>query len=305
METQIRALFYSQVMADRQVTYNPLEPEPFDLVDLTIDVTNSTRIYHTRTECVREALEGANLVITDSQPLANAVKQALPRVAVTALPFGLYPSPDLPERNEPPVIGLLNHSDETEMNNAYALSMLSGLDRPLLIFGAALPGLEATVQEDFGQFCAMCDILLLPSLPAAINSPTLPLVLMSAGTALLCHNAPGYYDLDGATGVQMLPYETTAWRAMLSVLEGQPLKLKVMQDRNRMFAIRRTRESLVRLSALLAQPRSPRQPLSEDCGCAPKGDSHSGPPGTEAYPKISEPAPTDEPANQSIIDHKE
>src|SRR5512134_2559988 len=87
MESQLRTILYQQ-LSDRKVAFNPVEPEPFDLVDLTRDITNSTRIYHRRTACVREALEGASLIITDSQALAYAVALALPRAIVTAVPFG-------------------------------------------------------------------------------------------------------------------------------------------------------------------------------------------------------------------------
>jgi hypothetical protein len=61
MEAFFRSFLYPQtgpheVFGGRKVHANPLEPEPFDLVDLTRDVTNTTRIYHLRTECVRESL---------------------------------------------------------------------------------------------------------------------------------------------------------------------------------------------------------------------------------------------------------
>ena len=88
METHLRANLYQH--RGRAVAFNPLEPEPFDLVDLSRDVTNATRIYHLRTECVREALEGACLIITDSQPLAGVVQRVLPRSPVVALPFGYF-----------------------------------------------------------------------------------------------------------------------------------------------------------------------------------------------------------------------
>lgn len=267
METQLRALLYNQ-FAERQVAFNPLEPEPFDLVDLTRDVTNATCIYHLRTECVREALEGASLIVTDNQPLADVVRHVLPRVRAIAIPFGAVNV--VREVHEQPVVGLLNHSGEVEMNNTYALSLLKALERPLLIYGHSLPGLEAEVTEDFEQFAARCDILLLPSLPGAINSITLPLALMSAGVALIAHNAPGYYNLDAATGVQLLPNDADAWRWMLSNLESQPAKLNAMQERNRAFAVRLNRESLQRASMFIAQSALPRPPLSEGCGCTKK-----------------------------------
>jgi hypothetical protein len=214
MESQLRALLYNQ-LKNRTVAFNPVEPEPFDLVDLTRDVTNATRIYHTRTECVREALAGANLIITDSQPLANAVQRVLPRATVAALPFGYLKEWGTPaEPSKGPVVGLLNHD------------------------GA-----------------------------------------METGTALLCHNAPGYYDLT-ATGVQLLPNEAKAWRNTLDILAAQPIKLKTMQERNRAYATRLNRESYSRLAALQAQHAAPPRLLastghsvSEGCGCAKKGKS--------------------------------
>ncbi len=283
METQLRALLYSQ-LEGRNVAFNPVEPEPFDLVDLTKDVTNSTRIYHLRTECLREALDGANLIVTDSQPLANAVKRVLPKTLVIAIPFGMLRTAgrtDAP--GNPPVVGLLNHDGDVEMNNTYALKLLKSLDRPLLIYGHALPATEgrAEVEENFNTFAAKCDILLLPSLPGALNSTTLPLAMMSAGTAILAHNAPGYYDLDAATGVQLLPAsrDPAVWQRILASLEAQPAKLRTMQERNRAYAKRLNQESYQRLIAISSQlTNRPRQPLSEGCGCDKKKKKTQAPP---------------------------
>jgi hypothetical protein len=138
LESYFRAKLYRQ-LDKRQVAYNPVEPEPFDLVDLTRDITNSTRIYHKRTACVREALEGASLIVTDSQALAYAVALALPRAIVTAAPFGSVQATSLGS-GQPPVVGLLNHTGEMEMNNRYALKLLKALNLPLLIYGETLPG---------------------------------------------------------------------------------------------------------------------------------------------------------------------
>jgi glycosyltransferase involved in cell wall biosynthesis len=292
VETQIRTELYAQ-LDGRKVAFNPVEPEPFDLVDLTKDVTNSTRIYHLRTECVREALDGANLIVTDSEPLANAVRRVLPKTPVISLLYGRLPV--APESNATPVVGLLNHSGDVEMNNAYALKLLKSLDRPLLIYGHALPATEgrAEVEENFNTFAAKCDILLLPSLPGALNSTTLPLAMMSAGTAILAHNAPGYYDLDAATGVQLLPAsrDPAVWQRMLASLEAQPAKLRTMQERNQAYAKRLNQESYQRLIAISSQlTNRPRRPLSDGCGCDKKKKKTQAPP---------EPTPPIEPIAES------
>lgn len=265
VEAPIRAHLYTQ-LDGRRVAFNPVEPEPFDLVDLTKDVTNSTRIYHLRTECLREALAGANLIVADSQPLANAVRRVLPRTVVATLPFGINQGAVPAKSNEQPVVGLLNHASDVEMNNAYALKMLKSLGRELLVYGRALPGLKGDVEEDFAAFCARCDILLLPSLPGIINSTTLPLAVMSVGNiAILAHNAPGYYDLDAATGVQLLPNDPAAWQGMLNSLESNPAKLRAMQERNRAYAKRLNRDSFARLKPIVEGLSAP-QPAG-DCGC--------------------------------------
>jgi hypothetical protein len=290
VETQLRALLYNQ-LEGRKVNFNPVEPEPFDLVDLSKDVTNATRIYHLRTECVREALEGASLIVADSQPLANAVRQVLPSVMIAALPFGRMKAEGgrMKEENihpssfslQPLTIGLLNHDGATEMNNAYALKWLKILDQPLLVFGHTLPGIEAETEEDFSQFAQKCDIVLLPSLPGALNSPTVPLALMESGTAVLAHNAPGYYELSAATGVQLLPADPTAWRKMLDLLASQPAKLRVMQERNRAFAVRTNRESFSRLASVLpptvAAPRPVLTNQAKDCGCKKRRSASTRP----------------------------
>jgi hypothetical protein len=273
MESQLRALFYKQLQ-DRKVAFNPTEPDPFDLVDLTRDVTNASRIYHKRTACVREALEGASLIVADNQALASVVQQVLPRAIVVALPFGpLYVTPvqpnpqDSPELVEGPVVGLFNHNGEMEHNNRYALKLFKALKLPLLVYGESLPGIEGEVKEDFSEFAALCDILLLPSMPGAINSTTLPLALMGSKTAILADSAPGYGSLAAATGVQLLPHDPAAWRAMVRNLLDQPLKLKTMQERNQAFAVRQNRGSYAHLAQLANQFIMPPPPVKGDCGC--------------------------------------
>jgi glycosyltransferase involved in cell wall biosynthesis len=275
MESQLRTILYQQ-LSDRKIAYNPVEPEPFDVVDLTRDVTNSTRIYHKRTECVREALEGASLIITDSQALAYAVALALPRAMVTAMPFGPVRAASLGS-GQPPVVGLLNHTGEMEHNNHYALKLLKALKRPLLVYGETLPGLDVETVENFDQFAVACDILLLPSMPGVINSTTLPLSLMAGNTAILAHNAPGYYELSAATGVQLLPNNAKAWRERLEALESQPAKLKAMHERNKAFANRLNRDSYSRLAYFASQFINPPAPLNKDCGCSKKKSAPPNP----------------------------
>ncbi len=289
MESQLRASLYNQLNnrtplgtpQGRKVAYNPVEPEPFDLVDLTRDVTNSTRIYHKRTECVREALEGASLIITDSQALAYAVALALPKAMVTAMPFGPATGGSASSlgSGQPPVtpappqvrVGLLNHNGEMEHNNHYALKLLKSLKRPLLVYGETLPGLDVETVENFDQFAVACDILLLPSMPGVINSTTLPLSLMAGNTAILAHSAPGYYELSAATGVQLLPNHAKTWRERLEALESQPLKLKAMHERNKAFANRLNRDSYKRLVPFAEHFIHPPTPLAEGCGCTKRG----------------------------------
>jgi hypothetical protein len=167
-----------------------------------------------------------------------------------------------------PVVGLLNHNGDVEMNNTYAVKLLKRLQCNLLVFGRALPGIEADVVQNFGEFCARCDILLLPSLPGAINSITLPLAIMVNQTAVLAHNAPGYYNLDAATGVQLLPDNPDAWRIALDLLESQPAKLRTMQERNMAYAGRLSRYSVNQLGIILAG--LPPQRPAGDCGCTKK-----------------------------------
>ncbi|MCL4301130.1 MAG: hypothetical protein KJ077_35690 [Anaerolineae bacterium] len=270
MESYFRALLYQQ-LKERQVAYNPIEPEPFDLVDLTRDVTNSTRIYHERTACVREALAGASLIVADSQALANAVQQVLPRAVVVSLPFGPFYAAQI-EPNPVPVVGLLNHTGEMEQNNHYALKLLKSLKQELLVYGQELPGIEGEVEGsgDFSTFAARCDILLLPSLPGVINSTTLPLTLMASKTAILAHSVPGYGQLSAATGVQLLPHDAKAWRSLLAGLLDQPAKLKVMQERNQAYAVRQNRASYAHLAQLAGQFVTAPLPPRGDCGCSKK-----------------------------------
>jgi hypothetical protein len=204
--------------------------------------------------------------VTDSQVLAQVVQQVLPHAPVVALPFGHF-SP-IGEKEGGFTVGLLNHSPEMVQNNLYNRKLLKSLDRELLLFGGALAGLaeRAEVTSEWAEFAARCDVLLLPSLPGVINSPTLPLALMESGTAILAHNAPGYYGLNAATGVQLLGREPAAWRHMLAVLEEQPAKLRTMQERNRAFALRQNRESFTRLAGLVSQFVTPGSSLSEGCG---------------------------------------
>jgi hypothetical protein len=155
-----------------------------------------------------------------------------------------------------------------EYNNHYALKLLKALNRPMVVYGQPLPGLDVETVENFGQFAVMCDILLLPSMPGVINSTTLPLSLMSSHTAILASNAPGYYELSAATGVQLLPNQAKLWRECLAALESQPAKLKAMRERNKAFAARLNRESYSRLAYFADQFMRTPAPLAEGCGCA-------------------------------------
>jgi hypothetical protein len=302
MNNQSRASLYAHI-GERSVVYNPEAPGEFDIVDLSRDMTNSTRIYHTNTDCVREALEAANLVVTDNQALAQAVRLALPRAHVTALPYG-YMAPIEPgkRKGKDLCVGVLNHSAEMVMNNSFALKMLHELERPLIVYGERLNGFDVDTlfpDDDFRGFCAACDVLLLPSAPAELNSPTLPLAAMSSGNiAILATRAPGYYGLDAATGVQLLPDDVSFWRDRLEVMEQQPMRLKAMHQRNQAFAHRLNRESFSRLAGLLVEPAGPRPPLSEDCGCPPRAEKGasakkaSASPQKKAEGKKTAPLPT-------------
>ena len=267
MEINLRTTLYARFL-DRKVAFNPVEPEPFDIVDLTIDVTNSTRIYHERTECVREALAGASLVITDNQPLADAVRRVIPYAPVIALPYGPAVTPHI--RNETPVVGLLNHDDDYEMNNLFGVDIIKGLSQPVVVYGRALAGVSLEIIEDFDTFCHRCDILFLPSLPGAINSITLPLAAMGSGMAILA--SPSYYSLDAATGVKLISStDPDAWQKNLDRISANQNVLRSMQERNAAFSARITLDTWRKVEPLLIRfPAGPSKPLSKDCGCDKK-----------------------------------
>jgi hypothetical protein len=105
--------------------------------------------------------------------------------------------------------------------------------------------------EDFEEFAGRCDVLLLPALKDSINSVTLPLSVMVAGTVVLAANRGGYYGLNPATGVFLMASDRVKpWKEALRLFESDSLKLERLKEFNMKYARRVSGESLNLISRL-------------------------------------------------------
>lgn len=238
--------------------FNPVRgkkklPDPC-VIDLTFDVANTSKVYHTKTDSVRDLLHQADLVITDTETLNAMVKPFCSNWVIT-LPYGLISVQDTPGESGLRV-GLLNHDPDMEINNNGCIEILKRLDEEFLIFGSEISDLNAVYIDDFEQFAAQTDILILPSLPGSANSTTVPLAVMSAGTVVIASSAGGYNGLRGGPGVQMMPANRDnpqLWREKLQWAVQSPNRLQQMKEFSIKKAINDSHNSLEQLRVIMGR----------------------------------------------------
>jgi len=251
MEEQIRTQLYRNL--DWKPVFNPKKgiskpPSPL-VVDLTIDVSNSSRQYHLKTEKVRQLLSQADLIVCDTERMVHTIKKHA-KTLVTAAPFGACGAGDKDDEKGIRV-GLLHHSADTELNNMGNRKLLKALGEEFLIFGGPIDGIEGEVIEDFNQFAARCDILLLPSIINSINSTTMPISAMMAGTAVIARNSGGYCNLDGASGTFLIPTDSPAdWKNRIEFVRSDPRRLEQFKQFNTKYAKAVSSDSVAKLTRL-------------------------------------------------------
>lgn len=231
-EQKIRQLLYTSRDWLRPA-FNPEEPCGANVVDATYDISNHTRIYHEKTNEVREFLKD-KFVVTDTPQLAGVLGEFAKKA--TSAPFGHTTARDI---EGPFTVGLLNHDDDYQMANEWGGLILKRMDRTLLVYGKKLDlDFEQEVTEDFDDFAGRCDVLLLPGIPQTLTSVTLPLSVMMATTAVLASPGGSWYTLNAAAGVYLMSNDRKdwqAWKGFVGALERQPRKLALMKERNLYF----------------------------------------------------------------------
>jgi hypothetical protein len=250
MEEKLRSLLYEG--SRLQPVFNPMEapkelPDPL-VIDLTRDVTNYTRLYHTETDTIRELLAKADAVVTDTEKQAAVIRQFTSALTIVC-PFGFTTAKDLDNEL---TIGILNYTDEQEMANKTNRKLLKGLNESFLVFGQPLDfeNEGEVIEDDFDQFAGRCDVLVLPGTRHIIPSLTMPLSAMMAGTVVLTTNE--YHALNVAAGVFILPTtrKVKPWKNYLKNFEKNIRQLESLKQFNTKYAKRVNSESLALISRL-------------------------------------------------------
>ncbi|MCP4709972.1 MAG: hypothetical protein GY869_15215 [Planctomycetes bacterium] len=228
------------------VVFNPLEAveveKPY-VVDLTIDIGATAKT---------QTLKNADYIVVDNEQFAYVVRKTLPTVKVAVLPFGYCEARPI-NPDDALKYAILNCDAQTQLNNAVQKRMLRAVckDTVALVYGESLEGIECEVIEDFNEFAARADILILPSLDKSLNSISLPLAVMLAETTVLCNLDRGYYSLSMSAGVFPVYKRTAkAWKRILSLLERDIHKLRAAQRLGKSFARQKSDESIAALSRL-------------------------------------------------------
>jgi len=254
MEKEIRKVLYSRSGLDEHVLYNPTrkpskEMERPLIVDVTKDISNSTVVYHKNTKAVQALLNDADLIVADSARLLTLFKGFFSHFKVVA-PYASGQAVDTPNEDGLKV-GLLNHSTDVSMANMHHKKLLSALDEEFLFFGKGVDGLQGEVIEGLDEFAGRCDILLLPSLPNRINSVTIPLCVMRAGTVVIARNSAGYYELSSATGVLLLDSDHSGdWGKRIDDARRSPKLMEQYKLFNQKYAKSISDDSMKRLNML-------------------------------------------------------
>lgn len=264
MESQIRQSLYANT--GLSPVFNPLHTIEGALtplvIDLTREVCNHAEMIHPNTNEVRSLISIADAVVCDTTALSSIVKQYTTDALVIDASFGYCAAADFADEKGIR-IGLLNHNDDTQMHNDANRPLLKKLKEEFLVFGKPVSGPDCEVVEDFDEFAARCDILLLPSIKNAINSITLPMSVMAAGTCVVAHNAPGLYNLLTAPGVKLIDISDSSvatWRNAIKSLYDNRRKFeqaKIFNSRAVRNISADSARRIVRLQRLLDERKEP------------------------------------------------
>jgi hypothetical protein len=227
-------------------------PAPL-VIDLTIDVTNYTRIYHNNPDEVGDLLGQADAIVCDNEALVHIVRRCGVKGLIFSAPFGYCPTQD--REQEGIMVGLLNHSADQVINNNMARQMLKKLNEQFLIYGDPIDGLEYELVEDFQDFAARCDVLVLPSARNSLNSLTAPLSVMMAGCAMIAANVGSYAGLGVSVGVRLVDPKATArvWKSTLDEVQRDIRRLETFKRFNAGYASKTSKESLAKITKLEAR----------------------------------------------------
>lgn len=254
-EKYIRSKMFDTV-GFRPAMFDPTQAKHKDIpaplvVDITYDVTNTTKIYHKNTTTVREMIAKCDLVTTDTQAMCSLVGNYT-NGYVFPFQYGMSTVKDSDALGGGVQVGILNHNADTKSCNLMNINLLKALDRKLLLFGDPIDGLECEVIDELDKFASYCDILVLPGDPHLLHSITVPVYMMSSETIIVARNVPGYYELQGSAGVQLLDTSSIAiWKDRIARLESDQRRMISLKASNVKRSEYLSTESLRRLSSVL------------------------------------------------------
>lgn len=206
--------------------YNPVGDQEVSfptILDLTWDISCHTGIYHDQIPETRELLSKADAVVCDNPALATVVSRFAKQAVVASFMFGFCTAQDVEQDGI--TVGLLNHNSLMQPVTHDFLKIAKKMKYKTLLFGGETPdnSEQFEVVEDLNAFASRCDVLLLPAFPHTINSVTIPLSVMMAGTIVVAANEGGYSSLSGATGVSLINRENgntlAPWKNAMKYLE--------------------------------------------------------------------------------------
>jgi hypothetical protein len=171
------------------VAYNPVDslPDPVDIIDLTFDAANRSKINHLNTREVRQALGQAKMVVCDSPTLLNIVKDAGPK-KITHIPYGHLEAKRVRKVSDDVTFGILNHNDVHLAANSFGRKILNSLKKDLIIYGQAGKlnlSVDCREIDSLIEFCSLVDVVVIVAHPNSLVSPTLPIALQCAGLGIL------------------------------------------------------------------------------------------------------------------------
>ena len=244
MEEKISSLLYES--SGLRPLFNPMEssedhvPSPL-VVDMTVDIANHSRLYHTHTEEVRELLAQAQAVVTDSERMSQLARKYTKGLVVAA-PWGWTTVQD---RETPFTIGLLNYNEEQEVINKQLRKFFKGLKQPLLAYGQPLDWFDNEdnrATQDWEMFAGEVDVLLLVGSQHVIPSLTLPISAMMSGAVVLA--TKDYSLLAPASGTFIMPsLEPRLWAGEIKKFEQNLRRLGSLKQLNANYARQISKES--------------------------------------------------------------
>ena len=236
LESSLRKSLYAHTKLKVDFNLSDCLQDECQIIDLTFDAANKTRINHFNTREVREELGRAKLVVCDSPTLMELLKDAGPR-KLSYIPYGHLEAKRARKVNDEIVFGLLNHNDVYLAANGFGRKVLNGLGRDLVVYGQSKAlnlQVECTDVESLAEFATLVDMVLIPAHPLALISPTIPIALQGVGVGIIATATNSLQVLHKSRGAILIRQPTLkSWREALKGIKKTALA--GLQDFSREF----------------------------------------------------------------------